>query len=882
EDIIGGSMGVYLHISIPGDNVGMWYKSQNVATPTIAATSLSVNITFPGSAPHGASACTGIFNLSITGNSLAMDSRIDFIVDESSISLAGLSMEVPFTRDGYDVSLNATPFSRFFADRGDYVPIEQFKRRTHLGGPGLGSYFNWLVATGVDGLGYDLNFTNFNLRSSFYIQDDMLGIWFPGTGIVDLTSTKTYTHHFEFHIQSPEPGIPGQYPRFFTSNTAFDSLLNNMLIERSFSWSPNTGQTDWLDWQNTIVDWMDTPYLPAMKSQLLNMNVEPNGYVYTWGDKIGWPFPDNDVYNTRHYTSNPNFILGSYRYFSWTKDESFLSAIYPKLHAATQYILNNMSLWDGLFVITAPDHEGLGLQYEKEDPNYSPLAFQSCGSNYWDILPFGYKSAYCNAYIQAALRSMAGIETFLGNTSRFNELSNIADQQRDTYNKVFWNQDRGRYIGGIDVQGNAHDHGFTFLNMEAIYYGIANHTQAMRIYDWMENEPTASGLKDTYTAFIFAPRATTDINEYWWHADVSDFNYQVQDGGAILYTSGYDIRSRARYLGSENALDRITGMLDRYSLPDKLCGGNPRYLGNLAQQEDAGAVGTDVPFPESGLAPVGFIESILGIRVNSTSFIIEPELPSTLDHAGVHGIQVASVKMDINITPSTINITYLSGVPQYNFTIACDDLLHNVQDLIGNISIELPNRGMEDLASQLLVASGLAKNASITGGTFLDIHGINKTGELNTLHSIAMSQNQSGHFSESINTSRYLLNMTGFLMNESTYQSFVQENGSVLNTLSEYQGRKLLSYKARELRKAAIDELGFALESRDRGCGWWFFEHVKRAHTYITRADEEERNSLFLHINVYFILPSFIIGISLLGLIRRRKLLNIPLTGQEQ
>src|SRR5271157_3254010 len=114
--------------------------------------------------------------------------------------------------------------------------------------------------------------------------------------------------------------------------------------------------------------------------------------------------------------------------------------------------------------------------------------------------------------------------------------------------------------------------------MEAAYYGLANQSQVMGIYDWMQNEPSpVTGLKDTYSAFQFAPRATTEENINWWYAKVdTTFGTQVQDGGAILYTTGFDIRARAMYLGADDAFQRLEGLLDRYAEPDHLTGGSPR------------------------------------------------------------------------------------------------------------------------------------------------------------------------------------------------------------------------------------------------------------------------------------------------------------------
>ncbi len=117
----------------------------------------------------------------------------------------------------------------------------------------------------------------------------------------------------------------------------------------------------------------------------------------------------------------------------------------------------------------------------------------------------------------------------------------------------------GRFAGCVDNDGARHDYGFTFVNMDAAAYGLADPEQVRRIYHWMEKKPTASGKRDTYSRWVFAPRACTEFNppsgifnspasfppvrkHAWWFFGWRATNYddQCQSGGAILYTSYYD------------------------------------------------------------------------------------------------------------------------------------------------------------------------------------------------------------------------------------------------------------------------------------------------------------------------------------------------------
>ena len=195
----------------------------------------------------------------------------------------------------------------------------------------------------------------------------------------------------------------------------------------------------------------------------------------------------------------------------------------------------------------------------------------------------------------------------------------------------------------------------------------------------METGLTSSGKADTYSRWVFAPRACTIHNPKrdepqkpvlsgvegplpsWWCLvwNGTGYDEQCQDGGAILYTSFYDIIARARFLGADNAWKRLGEILDRYSKPDHLSGGSPLYSGEATQGGPggtAGSVGVEGEFPESGLVPASFLYAFLGIDADIGGLAICPNLPSALEFAGVRHLRYAGKMYDIRVTSSTVEL----------------------------------------------------------------------------------------------------------------------------------------------------------------------------------------------------------------------------------
>lgn len=571
----------------------------------------------------------------------------------TSEATAPVCLIMPWTRDGYETDESKTLLKYFLDDGGLYRPVQQFKRRDS-------HEFNaneWLQMVTTRGFDVRFEFPKGGGLLAEMMPDEWLFEFRKPQGRIAFTTTSE--------------SLPDTFPEFFSSDPKLDPVLNQFLLSHGFNFGVGTFP-DWKEWQTRILCWSKNPQKDLQAAHLLSYTMNDDGYVYSWAGQEGWPFPYKDDnkdgkndYDTRHFTTNPSYIMGCTNHALWTRDKKFVERIMPRVRKAMEFMLDDLGGDRGLLIIKAPGHEG---------------RTGGIGSNYWDILPFGYKDAYTNIYFYASLRDMAKLEKLAASMGipagmRGAEYySKLADKVREEYQNAFWDDKTGRFIGCIDADGRKHDYGFTFLNTEAITYGLAKDTQVKRVFDWMEKEPTASGQPDTFTRWKFAPRSCTRWNPprgiynmkgdmkpdkpSWWHFGWRGTPYddQCQAGGAILYTAYYELMARAEYLGVENAWQRFRTILTRYALPDHLSGGDPLYTGESTQSGDGGTAGVEGEFPESGLVPSAFLYAFLGIEPDVDALTITPQLPKELKFAGVRNLSYDGKTYEIRVTNDSVKV----------------------------------------------------------------------------------------------------------------------------------------------------------------------------------------------------------------------------------
>ncbi|MEA4945172.1 MAG: hypothetical protein VB080_12135 [Propionicimonas sp.] len=191
------------------------------------------------------------------------------------------------------------------------------------------------------------------------------------------------------------------------------------------------------------------------------------------------------------------------------------------------------------------------------------------------------------------------------------------------------------------------------------------------------------GARDIYSAWRFAPRATTRRNDFWytfgWSGVETSYGDQVQDGGTSLYISGFDIEARAR-VSPDLAWQRLIEVLDRAGEPDLLCGGGPLWHGEIPQAALPGQVGVDNPFPESGLVPFAALPAFLGLDPRPDGLVLRPNLPRVLDRFGIANVIWRGVRLRIVADHESLTVTTPTSVLTCRVDPGCAAVLCQAAD----------------------------------------------------------------------------------------------------------------------------------------------------------------------------------------------------------
>ncbi len=317
------------------------------------------------------------------------------------------------------------------------------------------------------------------------------------------------------------------------------------------------------------------------------------------------------------------------------------------------------------------------------DKDHLGLAGRSVGSNYYDILPFGYYDAYGATWLYHSLDAMVELEKAYGDPEKSAYYRTFMQKSRSRFNELYWS-DKGlkdgaaRYIGTIDVNGGRHDYGFTVLNTMAVTYGLAPKERALAILNRLDNGKTLDGKgvwhpNDIYK-WQFAPRMTTIDNQDWWAVGqkASEFPWgdQIQNGGADLYESFYDLMARLKTKGADDAYKRLMTILRRYSEPDRLTGYSPLFTGGSVQGGQAGGVGImSSEFPETSLLASIVLYGFLGADARPDGLHLAPKIPSAQPSIQAQNIFYHGTYFDIEATRSTLSIKTRPVEGRYDFII---------------------------------------------------------------------------------------------------------------------------------------------------------------------------------------------------------------------
>ena len=532
-----------------------------------------------------------------------------------------------------------------------------------------------------------------------YSYDEKGDYWFPlsGSEYADMPEpTGTVTHPFaakvlarRLRIVATEVAPPNSPPGDFqlleissilgeasfpfetSSGQYYDAQLNMLWAVYGNFWDGTNvtmkfgNEPAWYEWLALKYAWSTSTV--DLMDHLKNALIVPwaqssDGYLWSWGSQEKWPTGDGSY----HQDNNAKYILGAWRIWCWTRDDGF----FDKADGSSRPDAPRPDVSEGR-TVKEKLREAMRYLEESLQGNLGGIQIEDNGmentgrtdgepTNYWDNWRFGYYNAANNVYYYAALEAMAQMESHWGNETRAVQLRSWAEGCRGDYFEKFWDSDKGRFIACVDKDGTRWDFGGTFHNLEALAYGLGDQAKADSVFAWLDGERIVS--EDTSTgediyAWKFAPRANTLKIEsigppYWWFSlngairvdQNARWDVHLENGGAIFYTSYYDLMARLRWLGPDNALARLNVILDEFKVDQLRRDPNTWQLGIVGE------------FPESGLVPCALVHGFAGIEANGVGLHIRPRLPSAWDYLTIRGVNWAGRELTITARHNGMDI----------------------------------------------------------------------------------------------------------------------------------------------------------------------------------------------------------------------------------
>jgi hypothetical protein len=410
--------------------------------------------------------------------------------------------------------------------------------------------------------------------------------------------------------------------------------------------------------------------------------------------------------DSRHPINNAVYVTACADYYEITSDDAFLRAVLPRLRRALAFALDEFDVREeGAVRVPWVGHDGRSGLVRGPGGAKGARVGVGVGNNYWDLLPFGGHDFQATLYLYHALgrmadlvRAGAALDPPLGADGRFEpaDLEALAASIRERAGRRFWDAGAGRFVGWIDADGTAHDYGFTTLNTEAVHYGFATDEQARSIVEWLDGTRAVPG--DTSTGadlyrWRFAPRATTrrNVETYVWawsDPESIPWGDQVQDGGAVLGWSYFDLMARLRVNGPDDARARLRAILDWFGEVQAEGGYRAYYAkpgrGKLQGAGTPGGLGLDAEFFESLLVPQFVVDGFLGLRPIPGGARLRPRLPRDWPALTVAGVHLQDAVLDITAAPGELTLRRGGGpVPRSPLRLDLEPGRWQVQPLDG-------------------------------------------------------------------------------------------------------------------------------------------------------------------------------------------------------
>ncbi|MCR5484980.1 MAG: hypothetical protein K6F09_05245 [Clostridiales bacterium] len=459
----------------------------------------------------------------------------------------------------------------------------------------------------------------------------------------------------------------------------------------------------YFEWMALKLSWTgDKGYISELKDKIISFPQTDSGYLWSWGTSPYWPTGKGAI----HYDGLFRYVAAVYELIRWERNTDLLiekdrttvgndpaldcsegKTVYEKCKAIMDYAYDLLDGKNGLITITERSvflSDGVSrfdINQNGEKVWNNTGRAGSSASNYWDNLCFGNIDAYETALYYHALRSMSLIEKMREDTAAEREYITLAEKVKDQFNKMFWSKETGRYIACVDVDGKKWDPGLTFLNTEALTYGLGDEEKARSVFSWLDGTRKVSG--DTVTGkdimnysrilkvafrkpvtlkkYRFAPITNTVSIEKlsgdgaaWWYGldgaikvgkgNNAEYGHHLENGGYIFYPLYYELTAREMYLGADNVAKRVRDLTEVYRR-----NGFNSDVGGWVE----GMIGE---FPESGIVSRAYVSSLCGIEPSVDALIIKPDIPSGVEYLGTDRLSYGEAEQNIKVGNNTLEI----------------------------------------------------------------------------------------------------------------------------------------------------------------------------------------------------------------------------------
>lgn len=319
-------------------------------------------------------------------------------------------------------------------------------------------------------------------------------------------------------------------------------------------------------------------------------------------------------------------------------------AVYDRLKTLFNYLYEYTGVKDN------------NLSYYPDDPELNVPDLKSgrpgvtMQNSYHECLGGGY-DAFMGLWWPPACRAMAQLAAIQGDEEWQERCESLYEAAKEAYNDQYWHtvnengREFQRYYGCKDWDGNIHDYGFTYYNVEAAQFGIPRREQAWEIFRWLDRgfwkvEPDAPWQEDIYAPWqISPPFNTIEIGDWVGITGKLPYFEVLTNGGTRLIYEARALAARRAYLSIDNAHERNEQVLARFASPDRLTGGRTfddpggrgRWHFGPPYVDRADIEGFREIFAGNGSLGSAQIALYLGASFEPEGLRLTPEVPSTLE-----------------------------------------------------------------------------------------------------------------------------------------------------------------------------------------------------------------------------------------------------------